>query len=508
MKKNIQGSAAAKERKKILERINKISLPYEHLESVSGERLRIGDIIYFESFGGKTVCFCDDGESGRLSNRPYEVGESINQLTKALKGVFIRTHRSYLVAIDRVRGSTRRFGDKEPEEVFQQERDVFDEGTLFLRKSGRLANNSYDKIPISETYAARIRKAFGIKNLHYFAPEHSDDKKMRAMGLIDFGWRDLYKLDINDQAAVEDFQKKWDIKKFSKTRMLANFRRVASNEIDKRRVIKNIVWQIFRWIKKGIEPLSDGNIRSLWYRIKSVLAYHSNIFGASDVDTFYDSLQEMVEDYRLFRYKDFGFMDMNEPYRGIGETRPEIILASEKIGHFFFIKKLAAKVGASFICLKGEPATISIEYFSDDLKAAAGDEKKIVLCVTDVDPAGYSIESNLVEGLENQGHEIKRVVKLVEPGIFTDEEVEILRYPVVKFNVSGGKIEPIQPTNMSQVTKARKWFEEDLKDSRFRSERMIGRKKQVTIWGVESDAADRSLIEERIFKEIGKAKSS
>jgi hypothetical protein len=36
------------------------------------------------------------------------------------------------------------------------------------------------------------------------------------------------------------------------------------------------------------------------------------------VDIYYSALQEMIEEQKLFWYKDFGFMDMSEPYRGIG----------------------------------------------------------------------------------------------------------------------------------------------------------------------------------------------
>jgi hypothetical protein len=260
---------------------------------------------------------------------------------------------------------------------------------------------------------------------------------------------------------------------------------------------------MFRWIKKGIEPPSDGNIRSLWYRIKAVLAYHSDILGPGDVDIFYNTLQEMVEDHNLFRYKDFGFMDMNEPYRGLGAKSPEIILASEKLGHYLFIKKMALEAGVSFICMKGEPAVISIEYFSDDLLKVCGDKEKTVLCITDVDPAGYSIEGNLVSGLQRNGNKIGRVVKLVDTSVFTSEEIAIVRYPVVTFETKDDQVKPIEPATMGQVTKGRDWFNQ-LKDDRLYSEKDKGDGwKSVTIWGIESDAADREIIRRRFLDGLG-----
>jgi hypothetical protein len=241
----------------------------------------------------------------------------------------------------------------------------------------------------------------------------------------------------------------------------------------------------------------------MWYKIKAVLAKHSNILGSGDVDTFYNTLQEMVEDQELFRYKDFGFMDMNEYRRGIGLKKPEIILASEKIGHFLFVKKLADAQGVSFICLKGEPAIISMEYFSDDLLEKCGGKPLQVFCISDVDPAGYSIERNLIKGLE-KAHKIGKVVKLVDVSAFTTEEINAVRVPVVSYEKKGDQIKPLSPATMGQVTKGRSWFDEEINDERLLEVKDKGGGwKVVTIYGIESDAADRDIIEARFKAGLG-----
>jgi hypothetical protein len=340
--------------------------------------------------------------------------------------------------------------------------------------------------------------------LHHLVPEHPNDKVLRQYELIDFGRRELISLDATDKAAVEAFKKQWDIKQFTRERMLSYFRQYGVNEINKRRVIKNIIYQLYRWIVKGIEPLSDGNIRSMWYRIKAVLAYHSDILGAGDVDIFYNTLQEMVEDHGLFRYKDFGFMDMNEPYRGIGLKRPEVVLASEKLGHYLYIKKMAMEAGVSFICLKGEPAVISIEYFADDLLKACSGKELTVFCISDIDPAGYSIEGNLVSGLQRNGHQVGRIVKLVDTSVFTPEEIAIVRFPVVSYETKGDQVKPVEPATMGSVTKARAWFDL-VKDERLISEKDKGGGwKTVTIWGIESDAADREIVRKRFVEGVAR----
>ena len=119
-------------------------------------------------------------------------------------------------------------------------------------------------------------------------------------------------------------------------------------------------------------------------------------------------------------------MDMNAPYCDVHDSHPEIILASEKIGHFLFIRNLARQYGASFVCTKGEPAVISMEYFSDNLHEKCNGKPLTVFCISDVDPAGYSIERNFVKRLELNGHKIKRLVKTFDANIF-EVKIYVLR---------------------------------------------------------------------------------
>jgi 5S rRNA maturation endonuclease (ribonuclease M5) len=149
--------------------------------------------------------------------------------------------------------------------------------------------------------------------------------------------------------------------------------------------------------------------------------------------------------------------------------------------------------------MKGEPSVLSLEYFSDELAEVVKGKDVSVFCITDVDPAGYSIEGNLVKRLEQNGHKVERLVKLVDIDIFSSDEIKILRYPVVSYRKKGGQIKPVKPSSNSQVTKARDWFCE-IDDRRLLSEREGENGwKSVTIWGLESDAADRRKIEERFF---------
>lgn len=461
-----------------------------------GQAFCVRDVAYFQSETTASSAWVE----GR--GEPVAITENLNTLERTLKGLFVRCHRSYLVAADRVTAIFERYPETPEPPMPGRLRNAADECELVI-------DGAPGRVPVSSLYAKGLKKALGLSSLHHLVPEHPDDKVLRLYGLIDFDWRDLFKLDPKNQAAVTAFKAAWDIKEFSKERMLSYFRQFGVNEIDKRRLLKNIIYQMWRWIKKGIEAPSDGNIRSLWYRIKGALSHHSDILDPTDVGMFYDALREMIEDRRMFRYKDFGFMDMNEPYRAIGTKRPEVVLAVEKTGQFQFARSLAMQAGASFICLKGEPAVISIEYFSDDLRAAIGGKPLSLFCMTDLDPAGYSIQRSFVDGLTGHGLAVAKVVKLVDPSIFPDDVASFSKYPVVRFETKGNQVKPIAPATMSQVTKARDWLANDVKDPRLYSEQDADTGRKVcTIWGIESDAADRDEIKKRFLDGVAQTKKA
>ena len=468
----------------INEEINRLFLRNNHFFVSKKQIIYLKDIIYFYVKSSVVLAKTIDDS--------YKINGKLNELEKLLQGIFIRTHRNFLVSIDKINGISRRYPADSEEAQKKEKEKIVEECKLHIEGIKRT-------IPVTRTYSENIKELFKIKSFQHLVPDNKEDKKFRDLGIIRFGWRELRKLDVNNSEIVKSFIEKWDIKKFNRETMIKHFRQVGIKEIDKRKVIKNIIFQLYTWIKKGIEPQSDGNIRSLWYRIKAVLAYHSNVLEPGDVDIFYDVLTEMIETNNLFKYKDFGFMDMNEAYRGIGSRRPQIILASEKIGHYAFIRKMADKTGCSFICLKGEPAHISLEYFSDDLMEEVGNIKKSVFVISDIDPAGFSIENNLVEGLERHGHEIKKVVPLVTLEIFEDDEIGYIRYPVVRFEKKNNEIIPIPPASIGQITKARDWYYKFINDDRLFSMKIIDKRKIYTIWGIESDAADRRKIEEKFY---------
>lgn len=432
--------------------------------------IKTDQIIYFYYQDSKTFAVTDLEQ--------FEINTKINDLDDFLTKDFLRIHRFYIVNFDHIIGISRSYDDKESFESLDYDLNL---------------NYGY-KVPISRTYEKRVKKALGIRKFGHLVPDNPESRRLRDLELIDFGMREVQTLDKTDPKAIEEFKKKFDIKQFKREKMLKYFRQVTYKEIDKPLIIKNIIWQIYRWITWGIDQPGEGNIRSLWYKIKAVLAYHSDIFEANDVSTFYSVLTSMIEDDKLFRYKDFGFLDMNEPYRGIGEEKPEIILASEKVGHYYFIKKMAMEIKCSFICLRGEPSHISIEYFSDALKEKLENKNVKVFSITDLDPAGSSIANNLIGELKKHGFEIERFEELVNTKTFSDEEFGFFRFPVVRYEKDGDQLTPLPPSNKAQLTKALNWYHDKINDKKLMTREKIEGRYVYTIFGVESDAADRMVL--------------
>lgn len=476
----------------LAEQVERLAAPRRRLWSVDGWGFRLRDVLYFEARGGIFLAWLN--AAGR---KAAEITENLAALEKLGKGLFVRCHRNFLVAVDRIREISRRYSDNpaEPPEG-RRTRPEADRGggeECELRIDG-----TNRRIPVTSTYAKGVKKALGLRRLDHLVPEHKDDKLMRELGIIDFGWRDLYRLDPGDQGAVAAFMAEWKIVEFGLERTLHYFRQAGANVIDKRRLAKSIIWQNWRWIKKGIQKKFKGNIRTFWYTVKNALG-GDEILETEDVDLFYDSLRELIEERRLFRYRDFGFMDMKKEFREIGRKRPEIVLVFEKVGQFDEAKLLGRKVGSTVICLGGEPSLLTLEYFSDELRKVVGERELAVFIMTDLNPAGESIRNNFLEGMGKQGMKIGRTMVLWSlkdiPGATLGAKVK-----VVKFERKGEQIIPIKPASVSSVRKALRWYEA-MGDPRLMTEQEYpGGKRVYTIWGVDSDTANQALVRRRFLE--------
>lgn len=223
-------------------------------------------------------------------------------------------------------------------------------------------------------------------------------------------------------------------------------------------LIRTFIWQSYLLLKaKEIKPLL-GNLRSFWYREMSPFyKFHKLLitdesrmflldsFGEAFLET--EVLQERVAEVMgisrnsrnfpqvlrgglgrelylvnkmglsfdqfvlrgFFRFQDeFKFQDSNENFHIVGSRRPRLIFYTEKEGLFWFCKELAKKYGISVMASHGEPGYLTLEYFSDKLRAKRVKNVE-VLALTDYDPWGFNIAESFVEKLREPVYGFKKV---------------------------------------------------------------------------------------------------
>jgi hypothetical protein len=92
----------------LLKKVERIFLTEKSLRGKDGTFVPFKDILYLTSKRGDVVAML-------AGKKPVELSGSINVWKKLLNGLFIQTHRQYLVPLDRIEGTFERFPE-EPEE--------------------------------------------------------------------------------------------------------------------------------------------------------------------------------------------------------------------------------------------------------------------------------------------------------------------------------------------------------------------------------------------------------
>ncbi len=234
-----------------------------------------------------------------------------------------------------------------------------------------------------------------------------------------------------------------------------------------------------------IEPL-EGNLRSFWYRdqgpfikfhnllvtdeapilamrgvtdvFPDVIELMENFIQIRDFDGFEDILfrggggREMYLTNKMgisfdqfvirgfFRFQgEFKFQDSREFFRVIGKKRPRFILYTEKEGLFWLCKDIAQELGITVIASQGEPGWLTMEYFSDALKAR-GVKNVEVVALTDYDPWGYNIAKNFGEKLMEPvfGFGVK-TEHLTSLDLFTKESIKYKKRDLTQVSYSKRK---------------------------------------------------------------------
>ncbi|RME57055.1 MAG: hypothetical protein D6795_00185, partial [Deltaproteobacteria bacterium] len=198
-------------------------------------------------------------------------------------------------------------------------------------------------------------------------------------------------------------------------------------------IIKNIIWQVHRWVEGGQLTPPRGNIRSFWETF-----VEPTLIRAGIVDTPTDHYQttislfsRFIREYKLFFYRDFGFEDEGWESRRVGKTNPHIVLFTEKPRFSSLLKDVHVNYDVTIVSLRGMISALFSEYTAAEILAEITHPREFFLySIVDYDPAGHLITRNFAEMLEEGGLTPLFVHDLVSPDLFTPEELERLKYPL------------------------------------------------------------------------------
>jgi hypothetical protein len=224
---------------------------------------------------------------------------------------------------------------------------------------------------------------------------------------------------------IHDQDKNWLIQNFSQG--------ASEYPVNVTTLIRNIVWQARERVQNQDIPPIKELVRTFWYMyIKPVLARVNALSKKVDqYNRLVDVLVGMVKDWRVMEYKDIGFRDDNQFNRKVG-VNANVILFSEKLGHYEFLKNIADIFQISIIALGGQPSMVNVEYFVDDLKSQGVDIRRsfFLFSIVDYDTSGWIVRDAFIDDLNCYGIKNITYTDLIHPDALLSDEITSARYPL------------------------------------------------------------------------------
>jgi hypothetical protein len=260
-----------------------------------------------------------------------------------------------------------------------------------------------------------------------------------------------------------------DLRTFELSQIQEHFAAKSSGRIVITRLIKNLIWQAVSLRRAGRLGPIDGNLRSFFYQwVKPVVG---RIPGALEAktdpyETMLDIFAKLVAKQRLFRYSELDLADENFQNRRLGQTLPNVLVFAEKVGFFRLLLRVHRRWSVSIMALGGTPSLLSTQFFVEELSSS---KPMTLIAICDWDPAGWDILHAQKRQLEDEGIEVRDLHNLIVPDLFTQRQKHLFRFPVPK----------------RQRSRNQRWLSE--------TGGLDGE-----LFGIESDALDRDLLEQLI----------
>jgi hypothetical protein len=358
--------------------------------------VNLNDIVYVSPEDRTSSVHLENGEKIKSDKPLHYIKDQLEKYPN-----FKKCHRSYIVNLDKIVSY-----EKIRNSVF-----------LFFK-----IKNKKIKIPTTRYYSKKIRNYLGVPTLKHIFPYNRQEKILK-------------------KERIKNYDK--DLRFMSKKELLKEFGAYSSGRIIKPVYIKNVIWQLYTWIKQGKAYPVEGNIRTLWYsHIKPVFS-RLGILNSGDDSIINTVLVELTYKYDLFDYADLGLADENRHNWKIGNENPHVIIFAEKEGFLNTLEKINNQTGVSIIALGGQPSHLTTEYFATELLKKIDSssfiipEKEIdfyddptfyIFSVVDWDPSGYHIKQSFIEQLQAQGLEKIKTFDLIHPKHFKSKQIKFIKY--------------------------------------------------------------------------------
>lgn len=308
-------------------------------------------------------------------------------------------------------------------------------------------------------------------------------------------------LDVSDPAAREAFIRKWDFSNMSREAGLELFSyRSLVGQFDKKKLIRNVVFQIWRWIKLGILPPIDNVVRRGWYQYVKRVLQNWRTLEATDYHRYFNELRELTRIRELgMVYRDFGFLDHERGlFYGPGTKHPEIVLYCEKSESKVLFDELQAEVGASYMINHGQPQRFRVEDLALDLVAQVPDKVIHLVSLVDFNPGGFAIEGAGLDGLAYHGLK-PQVHRVLELRALSPDEVDEYRAPLAEaIRFDDGRPEEYTVGTKQNFDQCENWFQDAVQDDRFREVTKVSGGVQTTYYGFDGDVLGNDWFRNRM----------
>ena len=228
------------------------------------------------------------------------------------------------------------------------------------------------------------------------------------------------------------------------------------------RLFKTLVWQTLGLVLCEKEDPVKGNIRGFWYNFVDPFYSKHNLYKEIRTDDpeyqLYlldlepEEITRQPEDLikkhstvkltettiqafvfaKIFKYTGpFQFKDGNAGQSLVGRGTASIILFCEKDGLYELVHEAYDDHKISIFCSNGNPSSLSLEVFTDQLKAKKI-ENVALLGLVDYDPNGFIIAHDYKAKFEAYGFGIKNFSILTSLDLFTEKSLKDDSYSLEK----------------------------------------------------------------------------